>query len=74
MFGGYVWSLVAIAVLATGAVMAFVTLRYSRTHARRSEAEKRLSEGGNQGKLPPSGQAGLNAQPASCAITPAQLL
>lgn len=44
MFGGYVWAPVAIAVLATGAVMAFVTLRYSRTHARRSEAEKRLSE------------------------------
>ena len=44
MFGGYVWALVAIAVLLTGAVMAFVTLRYSRTHKQRSPAEKRLSE------------------------------
>jgi hypothetical protein len=44
MFGGYVWSLVALAVLLTGAVMAFVTLRYSRTHGRRSEAEKRVSK------------------------------
>lgn len=44
MLGGYIWSLVAIAVLLTGAVMAFVTMRYSRNHARRSQAEKRLSE------------------------------
>lgn len=44
MVGGYIWSLVALAVLLTGAVMAFVTLRYSRTHKQRSIAEKRISE------------------------------
>jgi len=44
MFGGYVWSLVTIGVLLIGAVMAFVTLRYSHTHAQHSPAEKRISK------------------------------
>ena len=43
MVGGYIWSLVALGVLLVGAIMAFVTLRYSPTHARRSPGEKAAS-------------------------------
>jgi len=44
MWGGYVWSLVALGVLLVGAVMAYVTLKYGRNHGRRPAAEKRLSD------------------------------
>lgn len=44
MIGGYIWSLVALAVLLTGAVLAFVTMRYGRTHKQRSPAEKAASK------------------------------
>ncbi len=44
MVGGYIWSLVAPAVLLTGAVLAFVTMRYARTHKQRSPAEKAASK------------------------------
>lgn len=44
MWGGYVWSLVALGVLLAGAVLAYVTAKYGRSHARRPPAEKRVSD------------------------------
>lgn len=44
MWGGYVWSLVALGVLIAGAVMAFATVKYGRSHTRRSRGEKRVSD------------------------------
>ncbi len=44
MSGYYLWAVVIVlGVLALGGLMAVVTARYSRTHARRSPAEKSAS-------------------------------
>lgn len=43
MTGYYLWALVIVGIFVLGGIMAFVTARYSRTHARRSPAEKQAS-------------------------------